>query len=529
MSRRQFKILKEIAEGGFGKVYLAELISADQQFSRIVAFKLLHEKWSTHDEVLSRTRDEARLLGLLRNDHIVKVEDLTSINGQCAIVMEYLEGVDLKWLIQFLAQKEQQCPYEALFEIIQAAADALGSAYNGVPLQSEEPLRVIHRDIKPSNILVTTSGVVKVLDFGTARANFAKREAVTEELAFGSQGYMSPERMLGEDDTPAADIFSLGITMYELLALDNFGKIPPRPAKFNTRVDEKIAGLKLTGPRQFQSDVRHILKSMLSYYPVDRPTAEQVIEVMEHLVSEADDEPLKRFARTVVGEARQAMPEVQSRDPLTGSIVQEDISESRPMASSGSLADTEPDREPLPVTVERPFTGRVPPPPSLPGGTLSPPSGVASQPFTRSTSSTSPPITTESSRLFLALSVFGGLGVGIVLLTVIGVAVYVIVTVGQPASSALNVDKPGNTKTVVKTTLQVTPPEAIEAKLQGDAGFKGTYQGPDSVTADLPAGTYQTVVKRGGDRIRGRTFELTGTECTVTLDLSAERWEAQCN
>ena len=80
-------------------MYLAEQLSSDG-FSRIVAAKLLHAKWSSHDEVVMRTRDEARLLGLIRHQNIVKVEDLTSIDGKCAIVMEYLEGVDLKWMMQ---------------------------------------------------------------------------------------------------------------------------------------------------------------------------------------------------------------------------------------------------------------------------------------------------------------------------------------------------------------------------------------------------------------------------------------------
>src|SRR5690349_13029629 len=221
IARRRFRIIKENAEGGFGKVYLAEQISSDG-FSRIVAVKLLHAKWSSHDEVVMRTRDEARLLGLIRHQHIVKVEDLTAIDGKCAIVMEYLEGVDLKWMMQFLKDKDQVFPRAALFEIILAVASALDAACNGTPLQGGEALKVIHRDIKPSNVFVTVAGGVKVLDFGTARANFAEREAKTQALAFGSQGYMAPERMLGEEDTPAADIFSLGITLYELLTLESF-------------------------------------------------------------------------------------------------------------------------------------------------------------------------------------------------------------------------------------------------------------------------------------------------------------------
>src|SRR4051812_20470339 len=93
--RRRFRFLRELAQGGFGKVYLAEMITGDN-FSSIVAIKLLHGRWIGNDEVVMRSRDEARLLGRLRHRNIVRVEDLTAIQGQCAIVMEYLQGVDLK-------------------------------------------------------------------------------------------------------------------------------------------------------------------------------------------------------------------------------------------------------------------------------------------------------------------------------------------------------------------------------------------------------------------------------------------------
>jgi len=513
VSRRQFRIIKEIAEGGFGRVYLAELISADQQFSRVVAFKLLHERWATHDEVLSRTRDEARLLGLLRNDHIVKVEDLTSINGQCAIVMEYLEGVDLKWLIQFLAPAGRTVPLRSLFEIVQAAADALSSAYNGVPLQYEQPLRVIHRDIKPSNILVTTTGQVKVLDFGTARANFAKREARTQELAFGSQGYMAPERVLGGDDTPAADVFSLGITMYEVLALENFGPIPPRPQKYNLRLDERIAGLSLAGPELLTERARDFLHSMLAYYPDDRPSAERVVEVMEQLASEAEDMPLRKFGRTVVVEAREAMPAPEKPDTLVGSIVQEDISASRPLSRDASAGD--PAGPALPPTLGSPRPDAPPlrsTPPERPRVDAPTPPG--------------------SRRLVLALSLLGGLGLAAVLLVVIGVAVYVIIDIlGNQGQTPFVVESAGRpTEARVQVTLTAEPADRFVARLQGDQGFLGTWTGPTPVTLELPAGTYSTSVRRqGAEPIRGQTIDLSGTGCAVTLDLTAERWETDCN
>lgn len=132
----------------------------------------------------------------------------------------------------------------------------------------------------------------------------------------------------------------------------------------------------------------------------------------------------------------------------------------------------------------------------------------------------------------LALSVFGGLGMAGLLIVVIGVAAYFIWMLLNPVdpTPGLMVDVPGDTTEVVTTTLQVSPAEAVEARLQGERGFRGRFMGPSPVTAQLPAGSYTTKVEREvGKPIRGRIFELTGTQCTVTLDLSAERWDAQCD
>jgi serine/threonine protein kinase len=365
IARRRFRIIKEIAEGGFGKVYLAEQISSDG-FSRIVAIKLLHAKWSSHDEVVKRTRDEARVLGKIRHQHIVKVEDLTSIESKCAIVMEYLEGVDLKWMMTFLKERKLEFSRAALFEIVLAVASALDAAYNSVPLQGDQPLRAIHRDIKPSNIFVTVAGGVKVLDFGTARANFAEREAKTQALAFGSQGYMAPERMLGEEDTPAADIFSLGITLYELLTLESFGRIPPRPNKFLKKVEERVAAVPLKGEEDWITQVRDTLRLMLSYSPAERPTAAQLVEIMDLLAQEANDTGLRRYCRTVVAEAKDALPALDTGDALCGTIVDEDDSVVHPPAGAESSTTSF-----AQMTLPPPSTGEMPRPTPV-GGSQTP-------------------------------------------------------------------------------------------------------------------------------------------------------------
>ncbi len=325
--RRRFRFLKELAQGGFGKVYLAEMITGDN-FSSIVAIKVLHGKWVDNDEVVMRSRDEARLLGRLRHRNIVRVEDLTAIQGQCAIVMEYLQGIDLKTICNALREQGRVFPRQAIFEVIGAVAAALDAAYNHKPLQGGESLKVIHRDIKPSNAMITIEGDVKVLDFGTARANFEEREAKTQALAFGSAAYMAPERLMGEEDRPAGDIFSLGVTLYELLTLDSFGKIHIRPERFEKTVAERLAALDLSAlPEGLHDEFRETMRLMLGYEPENRPTSAEVVELMEAFSEQARDGGLKRFAREVVKDIiEQHVPEQDPNDPLTGALIYEDSS-----------------------------------------------------------------------------------------------------------------------------------------------------------------------------------------------------------
>ena len=333
--RRRFRFLREIAQGGFGKVYLAEMITGES-FSSVVAIKLLHGRWLDNDEIVMRSRDEARLLGRIRHRNIVRVEDLTSINSQCAIIMEYLEGVDLKSASTWLREHNLTFPFHAVFEIIASVAAALDAAYNQSPLQGGQPLHVIHRDIKPSNCMITAEGEVKVLDFGTARATFEDREAKTQALAVGSQAYMAPERMLAEPDSPSGDVFSLGVTLYELLALKSFGKIYLRPDKFentlHARMEERgpdgRAVINLTGMEPgLQTEVMGLLRSMLAYEPTARPSAGEIQDRMEHFAEQSRDTGLKRFARERVREIMAATAtEPDPDDKLPGTTVVEDTS-----------------------------------------------------------------------------------------------------------------------------------------------------------------------------------------------------------
>jgi serine/threonine protein kinase len=521
---KRFRFMKVIAEGGFGKVYLAEMMSADG-FSRIVAVKVLHSKWSSHDEVVMRTRDEARLLGLIRHQHIVKVEDLTSINGLCAIVMEYLEGLDMKCVSKYQNTLGLAIPNATIFESMVAVTSALDAAYNGKPLQSDASLHVIHRDIKPSNIFLTTNGNVKVLDFGTARANFAEREAKTMELSFGSQGYMAPERLLGEPDTPAADIFSLGVTLYELLAQEPFGRIVPRAAKLTAKVVERVESLELSGDDAWVSCVKETLTSMLCAEPGDRPTADALIDIFDDLARRADGDGLRKFCRTTVAEAKRVEPvESPDDDPLFGRTVPVDVSG---VFSNGQ--SVQPEMEPTNSTQT---TERVVGIRRTEDTETEHDSFVVSKPRGLFT-----PVAIGAGILLLlggGYTLFGGGAVPAEQTPIEDAKVEAVEAVEQHPSG-LEIKSPSNGEPNTRAsavTLTVPADTQATVAIRNRANkFNARWEASGTVSlGELSAGTYVTnLTVEGQGKIRKKTFEIqAGKRCSFTFNFSARHWDGNC-
>ena len=323
---RRFHFIREIASGGFGSVFLTKVMHADG-FSRLVAVKLLKSQWSDNEEVARRMRDEARLLGLLRHRNIVDVMDMTSIDGRAAVVMEYLEAVDLRTMVMELERTDERMPVKAALEVGAAVASALDAAYNRPPIPGEKPLRVIHRDIKPSNIMIDDTGLVKVLDFGVARSDLANRESHTQELQFGSVDYMAPERLFFEPETPASDVYSLGASLFEILAREPFGKAQGRPEKHIAYVSDRLsflrAGLSLTGAAG--AELEKLLRLSLAFNHEDRPSSAEFFQRARALSRLMDDEDLGSWSERAVPPLLRAQQAAAEHDnPLHDQTLRED-------------------------------------------------------------------------------------------------------------------------------------------------------------------------------------------------------------
>jgi serine/threonine protein kinase len=207
-SEVHYRFLSLIGSGGFGKVYRARVETADG-FQRDVAIKVLNDP-NPPKSLLQRFRDEAKILGLVRDRAIVGVEPPIRIGEQWAVVMEFVDGVSAGALVD-----KGPLPPGVAVEVVGEVARALHNAFH---MEGPEggPLQLLHRDIKPDNIQVTPNGDVRLLDFGVARANFAKREFHTRQSLGGTPGYIAPER-LHRIEVPEGDVYSLGVVLHELV------------------------------------------------------------------------------------------------------------------------------------------------------------------------------------------------------------------------------------------------------------------------------------------------------------------------
>ena len=197
----RYRIEQLLGAGGMANVYKG----TDMQTGKLVAVKVLKQEYVNNPDLVRRFKNEAKAISLLNHPNITKVYDVSVSDELQYIVMEYIEGITLK---EYMEYRAKALTYKETVHFIMQILAALQHAHDK---------GIVHRDIKPQNIMLLADGTIKVMDFGIARFSRSESRTITDK-AIGSVHYISPEQARGNPTDLRADLYSVGVMMYEMLS-----------------------------------------------------------------------------------------------------------------------------------------------------------------------------------------------------------------------------------------------------------------------------------------------------------------------
>jgi serine/threonine-protein kinase len=263
----RYELEELVGSGGMSSVYRAH----DSLLERKVALKILHERYGDDEEYVERFRREARAVAQLAHPNIVTVIDRGEDDGRQFIVFEYVDGENLKQIV------EREGPL-ALDEVVALGLEiARGLAY-------AHERGIVHRDVKPQNVLLNGDGHAKVTDFGIARSLDVEHGVTQTGTVLGTSDYIAPEQASGQVVSRETDVYSLGVVLFELLtgtvpfkgesfvvvALQHVNEPPPSVLERRPETPPRLASL---------------IDSALAKHPDDRPTMDELVAELEALRS----------------------------------------------------------------------------------------------------------------------------------------------------------------------------------------------------------------------------------------------------
>lgn len=305
MAEPKYRVIKRLEAGGMAEVYLGEAASMEG-FKKTVAIKRVLPHLAQNEAFIQMFLDEARLSARLDHANIVSVFDISKREDTYFLVMEYVDGANLKKIVESLRKRGQRIGLGAAVYIAIESCRGLSYAHE---LHDEDgsPLRIVHRDISPPNILLTRRGEVKLADFGLAKAS-TQLQTTDPGVVKGKFSYLSPEAAEGHEVDARADIFSIGIVLWELLAgkrlflgENDYATVKlvqraniPRLAPLNREVDEAFEEILL---RALAKDPKHRYQSArelgdaLAHYLFNRQLKVTAFDLANLVQVAMSDEP----------------------------------------------------------------------------------------------------------------------------------------------------------------------------------------------------------------------------------------------
>jgi eukaryotic-like serine/threonine-protein kinase len=211
----RYELVEIAGRGGMANVWRAQ-VRGDAGFSRTVAVKQMHAHLAEQRGYVDMFIEEARVCALLQSPNIAEVYDFVAQDGNYYLVMEWIEGIDLGSYVRFFSERGQQVEWEMVTAIGVGILRALAAAHERADADGQL-MPVVHRDVSPHNVLLTTRGMVKLIDFGLSLTDDRRGEVTEPGVVKGKMSYLAPEIVAGQRPTPETDQFATGSVLWEAL------------------------------------------------------------------------------------------------------------------------------------------------------------------------------------------------------------------------------------------------------------------------------------------------------------------------
>jgi serine/threonine protein kinase len=311
---KTYQIINMIAVGGMAEVFLARQRMLEG-VDRLVVVKRLLPDLRDDEEFITMFLDEARIATSIRHPHVVQLYDAARFQEDVFLVLEYVDGVSLRRVLDAAVAKKRPLSAADAAGIGLTLADTLAHVHEAED-EHGKPLHIVHRDLTPANVLISWTGVLKVIDFGIARGDNRVYETATG-MVKGTAGYMAPEQ-LGEGALDArTDVFSLGVVLYEL-----FTGTHPFATRNMYDLHDIIVHGRFAPPTVPRPDIpvraSTLIMACLQADPANRPQSmNDVAFELQHVTHEAGHVPSFRgMAKLVAGLIdRSSAPSVRTMQP----------------------------------------------------------------------------------------------------------------------------------------------------------------------------------------------------------------------
>jgi len=311
----RYRVVRELAKGGMGVVYLARAEGA-VGFVKPVVIKLLLPEHAQDDRFVQMFVREAQILSQLRHPSLVDVLEFGEQDDAYVLVLEYVRGYHLGQWARFLAAKKREAPADILIQIVVDVLDALHHAHNQLHPDGA-PMQIVHRDVSPSNILLDEDGRARLLDFGVARLRGGGHEFKTQvDGIMGKLPYTAPEMFAGVAASPKSDLYACGVVLHEALLGRNVFRAEMQAATLQrvmTHVPEPLESSRLDVPAGLDA----VLAKALAKTAEDRHTdAREFAAALRKLQREQESDVRARLADLLKSDFGSEMAEMLSLESL---------------------------------------------------------------------------------------------------------------------------------------------------------------------------------------------------------------------